>query len=82
MQDAQAAMRIYKTYKKEWESYLRTRKMGGDTKMANAIKSKPKIGMGAAADDDGIKVKGSENHKRFVKNKLKKRTNFLKVFKK
>lgn len=76
IQDAQAAMRLYKTYKKEWESFLRTRKLG--LKIKEQV-----INVGQRKEDESIKVAtGNEKHKKFVRNKLKKRTNFLKIFKK
>lgn len=73
-QDAQAAMRIYTTYKKEWEQYLRDKKSGKLTK----IKEGTELGiqnMEIGTTLDSIKIKGNENHKKYVKNKLKKRLN-------
>jgi RNA exonuclease 4 len=74
IQDAQAAMRIYTAFKKEWEKFLKDKKAGKkvDKKEEQQAVVQP-IGMGSALD--GIQVKGSENHKRYVKNKLKKRLN-------
>lgn len=88
VQDAQAAMRIYKTYKKEWESYLRTRKLGSnaDSKKKKSLAEPKKIVFTFDSNENGGAefgvAKGNENHKRFVRNKLNKRQNFLKVFKK
>ena len=83
VQDAQAAMRIYKTFKKEWESYLRTRKMGGDIGEKKKKNAETKIAFAINISiDSSTNSKGNENHKRFIKNKLNKRQNFLKIFKK
>lgn len=82
VQDAQAAMRIYKTYKKQWEAYLRTRKMGGVDGKKKGAAENAKIAIAMNNDNEIGGGKGNENHKRFVRNKLNKRQNFLKVFKK
>lgn len=71
VQDAQATMRLYKTYKKEWETYLRTRKL--------PVKDLPTINN--QKDDMTSKIKGNDKHKRFVVNKIRRRNNFLKLFK-
>ncbi|CAF0880599.1 unnamed protein product [Brachionus calyciflorus] len=75
VQDAQATMRIYTTFKKEWEQYLKDKKSGKkmDKKQDDKQILVQPIAMGTALD--GINIKGSENHKRYIKNKLKKRLN-------
>jgi RNA exonuclease 4 len=74
--DAQATMRIYTTYKKEWESFLRNQKLNKkDLARAQSLTAGVKLSNEATDEIDQRDIKGSENHKRFVKNKLKKRLN-------
>lgn len=74
--DAQAAMRLYTTFKKEWEQFLRE----GKSSLKKAEKTEQvqeiNVEMVNMENADGITVaKGSDNHKRYIKNKLKKRLN-------
>ena len=71
--DAQATMRIYTTYRKEWEAFLRNQKVS--KKELASAQSLNAATLGGEEDEIGKDVKGSENHKRYIKNKLKKRLN-------
>lgn len=73
-QDAQAAMRIYTSYKKEWEQFLRDKKSGKLKKLKEGTEIAIQT-IQTATNLDNIKIKGNENHKKYVKNKLKKRLN-------
>ncbi|RNA22434.1 RNA exonuclease 4 [Brachionus plicatilis] len=64
VQDAQAAMRIYTTFKKEWEQFLRDRKSGKIiSKKEGTEMATQKIELGTQLDD--IKIKGNESHKKY-----------------
>lgn len=66
-------------FKKEWEADIRDRK--SNKKSENETKL-PEIVV-QSKDEDNIDIKtGNDNHKRYLKNKLKKRNNFIKKFKK
>jgi RNA exonuclease 4 len=76
--DAQATMRIYTTYKKQWEEYLRNKKLKpneikeGQQLAQNVLKGL-RVKTDGEEEIDKRDIKGSDNHKRYVKNKLKKR---------
>jgi RNA exonuclease 4 len=74
--DAQAAMRLYTTYKKEWETYLRNQKLNKKEPAAPVQNLAKAMAMSAGHNEiENRDIKGSDNHKRYIKNKLKKRIN-------
>lgn len=77
VKDAQVAMRIYMNYRKDWEMFLKNRKAGKNEKLVGHVQKETVRPSGELDDIDKRfdLIKGSENHQRYVKNKLKKRTN-------
>lgn len=81
VKDAQVTMRLYTTFKKEWEADLHNRKVeaneekaakGGDVEQAQAA-----IKNGEYKMKSEIEIKtGNETHKRYLQNKLSKRKGF------
>lgn len=72
--DAQATMRLYTSFRKEWEAFLKESRSSKSKAVIEKVEIKTQLtGLEGA---DGIEVKqGNETHKRYVKNKLKKRLN-------
>jgi len=76
VKDAQVTMRLYTTFKKEWEAELHNRSV-----KANEEKATEKTNESAAFIKDGLYKKeseikiltGNDNHKRYLQNKLRKR---------
>jgi RNA exonuclease 4 len=83
--DAQATMRMYTMYKKEWEADLHNRTIKTvENKLARNVESE-KIVKNGILQDKGASVEiktGNETHKKYLINKLRKRNSFIKKFKK
>ena len=76
--DAQTAMMLYLRFKKEWEEYLRTKRLESKEKTSNK-EAVSLIKNGTFSDSSSIQIKtGNETHKRYLQNKLKKRQKFTK----
>ena len=77
VKDAQVTMRLYTTYRKEWEQDIRlgkSAKSTNDSKI-DKIENTSKIINGQFKNDE-INIKtGNESHKRYLTNKLSKRSN-------
>jgi len=82
IKDAQAAMMLYTTYKKEWEAYLRNKQQESrqEALKANSQEAKSLIKDGIFNNSDIQINTGNDNHKRYLQNKLKKRPRFNKKF--
>ena len=77
--DAQAVMRIYTMYKKDWEADIRNRK----SKSKEEKPDKSELLKATYLQAEGIEIKsGNDTHKKYLINKLKKRNKFGKKFKK
>ena len=80
--DAQVAMKLYTSYKKDWEADIKNQKMS--KKEVKELSDKSAIiqnGQLKEIDDSGINIKtGNETHKRYLINKIKKRQKFSKKF--
>ena len=83
--DAQVTMRLYTMYKKEWEADLHNRRLKTeDDKLVRNVENEKIVKNGVLqSNDTALDIKsGNETHKKYLINKLKKRNNFIKKFKK
>lgn len=77
--DAQTAMMLYLRFRKEWEAYLRTKRL--ETKETKADKETVSLIKDGSFASASVDIKsGNETHKRYLQNKLKKRHKFTKKF--
>lgn len=76
VQDAQAAMRIYTMYRKEWEAEIRSTKAGKKSKIGTNEQSD--VSIAVATQQTAFNIKGNDKHKRYIENKLKRRNKTLK----
>ena len=77
--DAQTAMMLYTTYKKEWEAYLRDKKL--EAKKSNLGQASTSVIKNGAFTNSEVQITtGNDNHKKYLQNKLKKRQRFTKKF--
>jgi RNA exonuclease 4 len=79
VQDAQATMKLYTTYKKDWEAEVHKRQKPGGKDDKKLVYTANKIS--ETKSDIEIKT-GNTTHKRYLQNKLKKRNNKLNFLKK
>ena len=83
VEDAKVAMRLYTTYKKEWEADLHNRQIKSKEEATLSLTSKETSSIikdGEYKKNDIEILTGNENHKRYLQNKLKKRNSNTKKF--
>ena len=83
VEDAKVAMRLYTTYKKEWEADLHNRQVKSKEEATLSLTSKETSSIikdGEYKKNDIEILTGNENHKRYLQNKLKKRNSNTKKF--
>ncbi len=85
VKDAQITMRLYTTFKKEWEAELHNRKIKANEEKSIEKADDTRVAVikdGEFKKNSEIEIlTGNENHKRYFQNKLRKRNVGKKFFK-
>ncbi len=83
VKDAQVTMRLYTTFKKEWEAELHNRQVKANEERSVAAGDESRLAVikdGAFKKQSEIEIlTGNENHKKYLQNKLRKRNSGKKV---